>query len=92
MAISIQNKIENKMIKDVDSIAQLQEFRNNSCIKTKITPHEIKSLTNRRRNLFSKIKKRFNKTIKDKIKLIDTKINIFFNVRKSNEVRRSIIL
>jgi hypothetical protein len=80
------NKIENKLINVIDGIAPLEKFKNNSSIKTMKTPHDIQSLINRRRNLLAKVKKCFNKSSKDEIKLIDLQIKRFYYARKSNEV------
>jgi hypothetical protein len=86
------NKIENKLIKIVDKLAPLQEFKNNSSIKTKIIPRDIKSLINRRKNLLHKQKTNNTQPTRDEIKRMDYKIKKFFNTRRSNEVIRSIIL
>ena len=85
------NEIENKLIKIVDNIAPHQEFKNNSCLKSKTTPHEIKYLINRRKNLLLKLKRKFNLIIKEEIKSIDVKIKRFYHNRKTNEVKRAII-
>ncbi len=80
------NKIENKLIIVIDGKAPLEKFKNNSSIKTIKTPHDIKNLINRKRNLQANIKKSFNKSSKDKIKIIDLQIKRFYYARKSNEV------
>ena len=85
------NEMENKLIKIVDKLAPLQEFKNNSCTRVRMTPPVIKHLINRRKKLLAKLKVRFNNDIKAEIKNMDKVIRAHHHINKTADVKRAII-
>ena len=85
------NEIENKLVNIIDILAPIEEFANESSVKSSKTPIFIKKLMNRRKHLLSRLKKGFQQIVKDEIKSIDTKIKDYFRTKKSVNVKRCII-
>jgi hypothetical protein len=85
------NKMENKIIRIVDQLAPLQDFKNNSCTSSRIVPPSIKNLINQRKKLLARLRSNFDINIKEEIRNMDKVIRAHFHNRRTADVKRAII-
>jgi hypothetical protein len=68
------DEIKNKLVAIVDKLAPLQEFKNNSCAKSRIIQADIKNLTIERKRLLAKLTRYFDSATRAEVKVLNTSI------------------